>query len=131
MTVNTDFIRGLVLYLDPDALEECGATYTCAPEYRAQGVHFFVCLDPTECLWLPVFTKHGPGRVEIPMQAKTGSRKWVVRTCHYHPSQVWTLSPKAIAAAIRLSSAQPVVGRNMVDPETLPQRARTRRAAFI
>jgi hypothetical protein len=128
----TDFVRGSVLYLDPDILDDEGSSYSCREGNRVRGPHYFVCIDAgitgNGSKWLPMFSKPNHGRIAIPLEVRYGSREWTSSVSYYHPGQVWTCDRDAIAAAAmgcykgRLVVSQ----QNMVDPEALPQVTRKR-----
>ena len=96
-----DIKPGLILHLDPDTFEKEGATYTCAPQLRVRGGHFFLCISSSKDLsqWLPLYSEQGVGRKEIPRKGRTGDSKWTTASCFWHKDQVWTASGKAALAA--------------------------------
>jgi hypothetical protein len=96
-----DILPGLVLHLDPDALEQDGGTYTCGPAERVQGAHFFLCVSATVDggRWLPLYSKAGVGRVSLSADGRTGHPKWKCGIFHWHPGQVWTAPHHAVLSA--------------------------------
>ena len=116
--------RGLVLHLDPDELEVTGATFSCAEPLRVQGNHFFACIDVLDTeisLWVPLYTKAGPGRVPIDTAGSSGHPKITAGTIHYHPEQVWTATPAQVREAARSGGDLSRVGsRNRLDPDRTP-----------
>ena len=91
---------GLVLHLDPQALEQRGGTATGPAASRVRGTHFFICLsvEGKSGRWLPCFSNAGAGRVGVPTAARTGHEKWTDGTCWFHPDQVWTATHQAVVA---------------------------------
>ena len=118
-----DITVGLVLHLDPDCLQLHGATCSCAPAFRVQGQHFFVCIDatPGQTRWLPLFSRPGPGRLMLASAGASGHPKWSRGVYYYHPAQVWTAAGAAIAeAAARAHDKSRRGARNSMAPEHVP-----------
>lgn len=96
--------RGLVLHLDPDALELEGATYSCPRPKRVQDGHFFVCVDASDSaarLWTPLFTAQTPGRQAVSTEGSSGHPKVTGGTFHFHPEQIWTATDDQIRVAAK------------------------------
>jgi hypothetical protein len=107
---------GLVLHIDPDALESAGATFTCPATSRVQGSHFFVCVDAEGGRWAPLFTAGNPGRVAVDVAGSSGHPKVTAGTPHYHPGQIWTAAPDQIrAGAAAGGDMSRASGRNRFD----------------
>lgn len=114
---------GLVLHLDPDALEREGGKYTCAPDFRVQGQHFFLCVAVNGGMsrWLPLYTNLREGRQLLDQKAKKGHPKWLQGQHCWYGAQVWEASAKAIyLAAARGHDKTRKGNRNTIAPEGVP-----------
>jgi hypothetical protein len=123
MLTEPEIFRGLVLHLDPDALEREGGTYSCLPDRRVHGGHFFLCLevDAGQGEWLPLYTKDGVGRRVLEKDGRRGHSKWTSADCFYHVAQVWRAPHRAvILAAQRGKDMSSPGGRNSVSEEYVP-----------
>lgn len=87
-----------VLFMDPEALIGGGARVWC-PDRRCHGPHAFVCAHTGDRsgLWVPLYSRPGPGRFEIPVAGRYGHPKWVRGVWHYHEKQAWVV-PHGVAA---------------------------------
>lgn len=96
-----DIVVGLVLHLDPNRLAQEGATCTDPPGVRVEGQHFFLCVEISSgsSKWIPLFTARNAKRNQLAADGRQGHQKWVGGTFHYHPAQIWTATPTAIAIA--------------------------------
>ena len=105
MIPKNEIDRGLVLHLDPDELEACGATYTCLGEFRVRGRHFFLCVGANDdCgLWVPMYTNAGVERKELNSAGRSGHPKWTQGRFHYHPAQLWSATHNAVLRAAHAS----------------------------
>jgi hypothetical protein len=113
--------RELVLVLDPDILEEQGGAFTCAPAFRVQGEHFFLCIyaDEEEGKWIPMYSNFNFGRIAISLEGRLGHPKWVEGAWHYHPAQIWTAPHSAVVAAAE-SDLSEDGARNLLDESQFP-----------
>jgi len=104
---------GVVLHLDPDELEACGAAYSCSEEARVTGGHFFLCIgaDDSGGLWLPLYTNPGPGRTQLSTSGRMGHRNWTLGTFHYHLGQVWLATHHAVVRAAAAGGDMSAPGR--------------------
>lgn len=115
---------GLSLHLDPNRLEQEGATCTDPPGVRVEGQHFFLCVEVsnTHSKWIPLFTAPNTGRIALPSDGRQGHSKWVGGEFHYHPAQVWTATPAAIAnAAARAHDKSRRGSRNTIAAQHVPK----------
>ena len=102
---------GLVLHLDPDELEACGAAYSCSEEARVTGGHFFLhrcrrfrwSLDSD--VHEPRRGTGGTGRIG------TGHPKWTRGKFHYHPGQVWLAKHHGVVRAAAVGGDMSAPGR--------------------
>jgi hypothetical protein len=120
-----DIGPGLVLHLDPDTLEDEGATFTGAPENRVEDFHFFVCVSHWDGAgeWLPLFPRPGTGRIKLPAEGRNGHRKWTEGSSYYHRDQLWSASDAAVKAAAKAGGDLSKPGQlNRLDPALLPAR---------
>ena len=116
--------RGLVLHLDPDALEEAGGTYTCSPDRRVRGGHFFLCVGADDELgdWLPIYSRDGVGREPLSASGRYGHPKWTEAACYYHVEQVWTAPHDAVVYAADVGNDMSRSGsRNGMTDNNIPE----------
>lgn len=95
---------GLVLFMCPEVLIDGGARVWC-PDRRCRGVHAFVCAhaDDRAGLWVPLYSRPGPGRFELPATGRHGHPKWVGGIWHYHQEQAWVIPHDLAADAARVA----------------------------
>lgn len=124
MITPEEITPGLVLHLDPDALEEKGGTYTCSSNFRVRDGHFFICLLVKDGmgLWIPVYTNDGIGRTKLSTNGRTGHAKWTVGTFYWHKNQVWSATHEAIIEAAAAGQDQSQTdSRNLLAKSELPR----------
>lgn len=124
MLTATEIRPGLVLHLDPRVLDAEGAACSCAPGLRVKGPHFFVCISASGALgqWLPLYSRPGVGRRELPPHGRTGHEKWADGTFFWHKDQVWTASADAIQIAAKAGGDKSTpTARNLIAPTALPR----------
>jgi hypothetical protein len=93
---------GIVVHLCPKTMLSLGGKVTGPPETWVVDVHFFLVLgaDAKRCRLLPIYSQNGPGRKQIPTEARRGGHpKWPEGPSYYHPVQVWTASRQSIVRA--------------------------------
>ncbi|NNC17651.1 hypothetical protein HJC22_18190 [Corallococcus exiguus] len=94
----SNFRPGVVLYLDARMLaNDPGTTCSVARHLQPMKGHFFVCIKAGT--WVPVYSRPGPGRIELDSTEKGGHIKWTTGKSHYHTQQYWTASDDAVALA--------------------------------
>ena len=117
---------GLALFLDPDVMEQEGATYTCPPKNRVRGKHYFLVAQVVEwresAMLLPLYSNGGKFRSRLRNAAMSGSNYWVSGTWHWDVRQVWLAPLKSIplAALIAGDKSRPVK-RNRLAASALPE----------
>ncbi len=103
--LDSEFEVGLVLHLDPISLSNDHANVTCGEKGRVEGPHFFVCVAHDQAkkrgLWMPVYSKNGPGRLTIAPAQKSGHPKWTDDLSYAHPGQVWDALDSTVQFAAR------------------------------
>jgi hypothetical protein len=85
--------------------------------------HFFLCLgvDATDGDWLPLYSRGGTNRIQIPATSKFGHPKWVSSASFYHPVQTWSVSHEgAVAAAVAAGDLSRPDDRNGVHEAGIP-----------
>jgi hypothetical protein len=118
-----DIVRGIVLHLDPGELKNCGAKCSCDIGSQVTGNHFFLCLDRDDDRgdWIPMFSRPGPGRLEISATGRGGHPKWTQGAFYFHPEQVWTATHEAVvAAALEAGDRSTPRLRNTLDESEIP-----------
>lgn len=95
---------GQALFMCPEVLVDGGARVWC-PDRRCRGVHAFVCAHANDRagLWVPLFSRPGPGRFELPVAGRYGHPTWVYGVWHYHQEQAWVISHDLAADAARVA----------------------------
>lgn len=119
----SDIQPGLVLHLDPDALESQGGTYTCDSSARVFGGHFFLCLaaGTARSVWLPLYSNSGMGRTGLTTNGRIGHPKWTKGTFYWHRDQIWKVPNAAVVAAAAAGGDMSQPGnRNSLDASLLP-----------
>lgn len=93
---------GLVLHLDPDELERNGGKYSCSPERRVKGLHFFLIIgvQGLTITCVPLYSnENSPGREFVPKNGRTGHHKWARGSFYFDKNQCWSASAAAIWSA--------------------------------
>jgi hypothetical protein len=101
MAIADEIAPGLVLHLDPVALEHAGGSTSVLDALKVKAPHFFVCLSYVDGQWrlMPCYTANGVGRFPISESDKGGHPKWASNTTYFHPQQVWVAPLAAIEEA--------------------------------
>ena len=109
--------EGLVLFLHPGILLDHAALFSCPEVYRVRGEHPFVCVRLGEGwgIWVPLFSRPGTHRHELPRDTRRGQPRWATRRSFYHPRQSWRTSHASVveAAAFAGESASPTAWKSV------------------
>lgn len=124
MGLSEEIALGLVLHLDPDALEAEGGTFTGPVSARVLGPHFFLCVDVDQEArsgsWVPLFSEQGAGRAAIDKASAYGHPKWTSGESYYHPDQVWSATHASVVVAAGRDLSRPGA-RNGIGDGAVPE----------
>ena len=123
MIDGTEIRSSIVLYLDPEVLDERGASYNVDRSVRIEGSRYFVCIKCNDGvgLWVPLYGSAHSGRSEISRTEKTGHAGWVEPATFFDKRQVWDAPHRAVVAAAKAAgdlsrkSARNFVTKTAVD----------------
>ncbi len=123
MDETTEELRpGLVLHLDPNALEQRGGQFTCSPSHRVKGGHFFILLVHEDDAWTmaPLY-EEDRRKARVPVgRDRSGHGKWTDGTFHVDRLQTWSAPPAAIIKAARAGDDRSAPGaRNRLNEPSL------------
>ncbi len=92
---------GLALLLEPVSLDLEGGKLALSDVYAVSQNHYFVCVSVREDDgdWVALYSRPGPGRVEIGRQHKRGHQAWLQHSSHAHPRQLWVAPHRAVVLA--------------------------------
>lgn len=117
---------GLALFLDPDVLEQEGASYTCPPRNRVCGNHYFLVVQVVEhrdaAMMVPLYSSGSHRcRIKLDNSAMTGSSYWTGGTWHWDTRQVWLAPTKTIPLSAQIAEDRSTpTKRNRLHPAALP-----------
>lgn len=91
---------GLVLFLNPITYKQNGGISTIITESFENGkarAHLCIRVEPSgRSVWIPLFSKPGPGRFLLTTEGREGHPTWTNGTYYKHRIQEWELSFEAV-----------------------------------